>query len=81
MKRLWVSLAVVGGVGLLVTVVLTIIEGVKYRVREEQRLDPIPAPDWVAAASYGGLAVFALAVVALGVAGLVALLRKRRRAA
>ena len=64
-KRLLVISAIVGGISLLVVIVLTVIEGVKYRVREEQGLDPIWAPDWVADLTYAGLAVFSLAFVIL----------------
>ncbi|WBM80894.1 hypothetical protein KIV56_06210 [Cryobacterium breve] len=51
----------------------------KYRVREEQGLDPIYAPDWVAASTYAGLWVFALAVIALGLTASVTLVQRRRR--
>jgi heme/copper-type cytochrome/quinol oxidase subunit 2 len=64
-KRLLVISAIVGGISLLLVIVLTLIEGVKYRVREEQGLDPISAPDWVANLTSAGLAVCALAFVVL----------------
>lgn len=76
-RRLWVTLSVVGGAGLLATIVLTVIEGAKYRLREDQGLDPLPAPTWVAISSYVGLSVFALAAVALVIASLIARVRRR----
>ncbi|TFB84288.1 hypothetical protein E3O44_15755 [Cryobacterium algoricola] len=79
MKRTWISFTILGGLGLLTAIVLTVIEGVKYRVREEQGLDPIYAPDWVAMSTYAGLWLFALAVIALAVTGSVALVQRRRR--
>lgn len=80
MRRLWVTLTVIGGAGLLTTIVLTVIEGVKYRVREDQGLDPVPAPTWVAISSYAGLSLFALAAVALAITAIVAFgLRKSGR--
>lgn len=77
MRRLWIALTVVGSVGLLTTIVLTAIEGVDYRLREEQGLDPVPASELVAAASYAGLVLFALAAVALGIIGVVTLRRRK----
>ena len=79
MKRVWIAFTVLGGVGLLTASVLTVIEGVKYRIREEQGLDPIYAPEWVAASTYAGLWLFVLAVAALAVTGIVALVQRRRR--
>lgn len=46
-KRIWVGFTILGSIGLLTVIVLTFIEGVKYRIREEQGLDPISAPSWV----------------------------------
>lgn len=77
MRRLWVTLTAIGGAGLLTTIVLTVIEGVKYRVREDQGLDPVPAPTWIAIFSYAGLTLFALAALALAITGLVALGRRK----
>lgn len=77
MKRLSIVLTIVGGAGLLTAVVLTIIEGVKYRIREEQGLDPIWAPDWVAVSTIVGLWIFVAAAIALAVIGVVALVRRR----
>ncbi len=79
MKRVWVGTAVLGTVGLLTAIVLTVIEGAKYRVREEQGLEPVSAPDLVAVTTYAGLAVFAVAVAALLVIGIVALVHGRGR--
>ena len=79
MKRLWVTFTVVGSLGLLTTIVLTVIEGVKYRVREDQGLDPVPAPTLVAVFSDVGTYVFVLAVVALAITGIVALGRRKSR--
>jgi hypothetical protein len=76
-RRLWVTLTVIGGAALLTTIVLTVIEGVKYRVREDQGLEPVPAPTWVAVSSYAGLSLFALAAVAIAIIGLVALSRRK----
>jgi hypothetical protein len=73
MKRLWIGFTALGSIGLLTTIVLTISEGVKYRIREEQGLDPIWAPTWVAVMSNVGLCVFVLALLALAVLGGVAL--------
>ena len=78
MKRYWIGLAVLGSAGLLTAIVLTVIEGVAYRVREDQGLDPIPAALWVANLTYAGLWVFAVALVALAATGVVALVRRRR---
>lgn len=78
MKRVWIGFTVLGSLGLLTVIVLTVIEGVKYRIREEQGLDPIYAPDWVAAATSAGLVIFALALVGLAVTGVVALVQHRR---
>lgn len=64
-KRLLVISAIVGGISLIVVIVLTVMEGVQYRIREEQGLDPIWAPDWVANLTYAGLVVFGLAFVFL----------------
>jgi hypothetical protein len=75
-KRAWTSLTILGSGGLLIAIVLTIIEGVKYRIREDQGLAPIYAEDWVAAWTYAGLWVFALALVGLAVTGVVALIRR-----
>ncbi|WP_243010933.1 hypothetical protein [Cryobacterium zhongshanensis] len=79
MKRVWIAFSVLGGLGLLTAIVLTVIEGVKYRVREEQGLDPIYAPDWVAVSTYAGLWLFVLAVIALAMTGIVAVVQRRRR--
>jgi hypothetical protein len=76
MKRAWVGFTIIGSGGLLVAIVLTIIEGVKYRLREDQGLDPIYAPEWVAVSTYAGLWVFALALAGLAVTGVVALIRR-----
>ena len=65
MKRAIVWFSIVGSLGLITAVVLTVIEGVNYRLREEQGLDPIGAADWVAAATVAGFALFAISVVAL----------------
>ncbi|MBH0022928.1 hypothetical protein [Salinibacterium sp. SWN248] len=65
MKRAIVWFAVVGGLGLITAVVLTVIEGVNYRLREEQGLDPIRAADWVAGATVAGFALFVISAVAL----------------
>jgi len=78
-KRLCVGLAAMGSAGLLTAIALTTIEGVKYRVREEQGLDPILAPSWVATATYAGLWVFALAVAGLAAVGIVGLVRRTYR--
>lgn len=68
----------IGGAGLVLAIVLTVIEGVKYRLREEQGLDPMPAPDWVAGATTAGLWIFALALVILAVLGVIALVNRKR---
>lgn len=81
MRRAWVILTVVGGIGLLGAIVLTVMEGVKYRMREDQGLDPILAPAWVAISSYLRLALFVLALVGLVVTGAIALARRRPRRA
>lgn len=66
-------IASVGIAGLTLAIVLTLVEGVQYRMREDQGLDPVPAPDWVAASTLGGLGVFAVAL--LGLVVLVLLVR------
>lgn len=76
---MWIGFTILGSVGLLTVIVLTGIEGVKYRLREEQGLDPVWAPTWVATTTYVALAVVAFALVALAVTGIVALLGRRRR--
>jgi hypothetical protein len=73
-KRAWIGFTVLGSGGLLTAIVLTIIEGVKYRIREEQGLAPIYAEDWVAAWTYAGLWVFVLGLVGLAVTGVIALI-------
>ena len=77
MKRLWIVLLVAGCVGLLTAITLTVTEGIKYRTREDEGLDPVPAPSWVAISTYAGLSVFVLAAVALMIIGLVALARRK----
>ena len=81
MKRYWIPLTVLAIAGLLASVVLTVMEGVKYRLREDQGLDPIYAPDWVASLTIVGLWAFVLAMLGLTVTSVVALLRLRRRRA
>jgi preprotein translocase subunit Sss1 len=76
MTRAWVGFTIIGSCGLIVAVVLTIVEGVKYRIREDQGLGPIYAPEWVAVSTYAGLGVFVLALVGLVVTGIVALIRR-----
>lgn len=78
-RHLWIGFTILGSVGLLTVIVLTGIEGVKYRLREEQGLDPIWAPTWVATTTYVAMAVIAFALVALAVTGIVALVGRRRR--
>ena len=80
MKRAWIATAVVGAAALLVAVALTVIEGLEYRDREERGLDPVYAPDWVAASTHVGLGVFASAAAVLAIAAVVAALRRRRLA-
>lgn len=65
MKRAIVWFSVAGSLGLITAVVLTVIEGANYRLREEQGLDPIWAADWVAAATVAGFALFAISAVVL----------------
>jgi hypothetical protein len=79
MKRYWVIFTTMASIGLLTPVVLSIIEGMKYRVREEQGLDPIMAPTWVVIATYAGLAVFVVALLGLAVISSVALGRRQDR--
>jgi preprotein translocase subunit Sss1 len=76
MKRAWVGFTIIGSCGLLTAIMLTVIEGVKYRIREDQGLGPIYAPEWVAVSTYVGLGVFVLALVGLVVTGIVALIRR-----
>ena len=64
-RRVNIGIAAIGTLGLLTSIVLTAIEGVKYRIREEQGLDPVWAPDWVAIMTYIGVAVFLAAALAL----------------
>jgi hypothetical protein len=64
-KRAWVWFTIAGSLGLLTAVTLTVNEGVKYRIREEQGLDPIWAPTWLAATTYVGLAIFVVSAVVL----------------
>lgn len=78
-KRILVGLTIVGSIGLFIIIVLTTIEGVKYRIREEQGLDPVWAPDWVASISYFASLVVAFAVVGVIVTGLVALIHHKYR--
>jgi hypothetical protein len=68
-----------GGIGLLAVIVLTVFEGIKYRIREDQGLHPIYAPDWVVASTNVGLALFGLALVGLMVVGVIAFVRSRLR--
>ena len=66
-----------GGIGLLAAFALTVFEGVKYRLREEQGLDPIWAPGWVVTATEVGISLFLAAVVTLGLIGIGALIKSR----
>ena len=77
MKRVWIAAAVVGATGLLVAVVLTVIEGLKYRDREEHGLDPVYAPEWVVVSTHVGLALFAAAAAFVAIAAVVGGLRRR----
>lgn len=77
MNRLRNVLIVAGCVGLLTAITLTVMEGIKYRIREDEGLDPVSAPLWVATSTYAGLAVFVLAAAALVIMGLVALGRRK----
>jgi len=75
---LWAS-AIVAGAGLGSVIVLTFTEGLKYRVREDQGLLPIPAPDLVASMTYAGLWSFSFAVAAVAATGIATLVLRRRR--
>lgn len=77
LKRFWVIFTTLGSIGLFTSILLTVSEGVKYRIREEQGLDPIMAPNWVVMTTFAGLAVFAIALVALAVVGAIALGRRQ----
>lgn len=79
-RRLRIGLAVLGSVGLVTSITLMIAEGITYRTREDQGLDPVMAQTWVVVATYAGLWVFAVALVALAATGVVALVRRRRYA-
>lgn len=79
MKRIAIALTVIGVAGILVVIILTVMEGVKYRTREEQGLDPLPAPDWVVGVTTAGLWTFGLALVGLAVLAVIALTRRSRR--
>jgi hypothetical protein len=63
---------------LLTSVALTIMEGIKYRAREEQGLDPIWAPEWAVVVTQVGMSLFLIAVVALGLIGISVLLKRKR---
>lgn len=63
-KRALLGITILGGLGMVTAVLLTVVEGVKYRTRELAGLEPIPADDWVAALIIGGLVVFVLCVIA-----------------
>jgi len=76
MRRVWVSSAVAGGSGLLVAIILTVVQGLAYRDREEQGLEPAQAPTWVAQATYLGLAVFAVAVLVIATTVIARALRR-----
>ena len=78
-KRLLIGLTIVASVGALVVIMLTVIAGVQYRIREEQGLEPIYAADWIVAGTNAALWLFAFAIVSLAVTGTVALLQRRRR--
>ena len=77
-RRLFVGFAILGCLGLLVAIALTIMEGIKYRIREEQGLDPIWAPEWVAVLTQAGISLFLIAVVAFGLIGVGVLLKRKR---
>lgn len=80
MKRVGLSFAGIGTIALLLVVSLSVLEGVKYRIREEQGLDPVLAPTWVVVLTYAGLWTCAFALVALVVTALVARRNAKRRA-
>lgn len=42
-KRIQIGLATAGAIAILTSIGLTVIEGVKHRLREEQGLDPVAA--------------------------------------
>jgi len=65
MKRVVLWFSVAGGLSLATVVTLTVIEGVKYRLREEQGLDPVWAPTWVSATTSVGIGIFALSAIVL----------------
>lgn len=79
MKRIAIALTVIGVTGIFVVVVLTVIEGVKYRTREEQGLDPLQAPDWVVGMTTVALWTFGFALAGLTVLAVIALIRRYRR--
>lgn len=79
MKLLWVGFTILAATGALTTVVFTIISGVEYRMAEDQGLQPGFTPAWIVLGTEVGLWTFALALVALAAAGVVALVLRRRR--
>jgi hypothetical protein len=78
-KRVWLTFTVLAGIGLLTTVVVTIISGLQYRAREDQGLQPVYAPTWIVMGTYGGLVIFVLSLIGLGIASVLVLQKRRRR--
>lgn len=65
MKRIVLWFSVVGGLGLITAITLTVIEGMNYRLREEQGLDPVWASPWVSATTIIGIGLFAVSAIVL----------------
>ena len=77
-RQVFIGINILGCLGLLIAIVLSIIEGVKYRIREDQGLDPIWAPYWVARLTEVWVALFLIALVASGLIGIGVLFKRRR---
>ncbi|CAO1654120.1 hypothetical protein NYA9BBAC_02734 [Salinibacterium sp. NYA9b] len=65
MKRIVVWFSVVGGLGLITAITLTVIEGMNYRLREQQGLDPVWASPWVSTTTIFGIGLFAISAIVL----------------
>lgn len=77
-RRLVTAFTIVAGSGALSAVVFTVISGVRYRIREDQGLQPQYAPGWIVYGTYAGLWLCALGVAGLALTGVAALLLRRR---
>lgn len=78
MKRVSLGLVILTGVGALTAIVFQIISGVQYRIEEDHGLEPGYAPTWIVVGTEVGLWIFAVGVLTLGVAGVVALVQRRQ---